>query len=581
MSPRRAALAVVWSSLRGRGRDWRRLAAWSLLQALPAFLSGRLVAEALDDGFIAGRTATGFAWLGVLAASVLVGAWATRQTYMCLAALVEPLRDDLVRRAVAGSLRRSTVAGAAPDTAAVARLTQQVEIAREAYAAVLGGAQGFAVSSISALLGLSLLMPAVLVLVLPPVVVGLALFLAALGRMAARQRASILAEEHIAEASTALAAGLRDVTACGAARRAHAAVARHVDAQARATRELARFTAVRILVVAVGGWLPLILIVAAGPWLRGQGATVGMIIGALTYVVQGVQPALQTLVRQLGGAGLWLLVTLQRIVEATEVAGPATAAAAPRWRLPDRHGVRLSGVSFAYGPFAEPVIRDLDLTIPEDDHLAIVGPSGVGKSTLAGLLSGVLAPRAGEVRVGGVPVSRLDAAALARHRVLIPQEAYVFAGSLRENLTYLADPVAQDAIDHAIDEVGLRALVERFGGCDAELDPSLLSAGERQLVTLARAFLSPARLVVLDEATCHLDPAAEAQVERAFTRRGGALVVIAHRISSALRARRILVLDGTDVVLGTQEELLERSALYRDLVGRWHAGTVPVAVPER
>jgi len=577
---RDATLRTLRSSLRGRGRDWGRLVAWSVLQALPAFLSGRLVAEALDDGFVAGRTATGFAWLGVLAVSVLVGAWSTRQTYMCLATLVEPLRDDLVRRAVAASLRRSTVAGAAPDTAGVARLTQQVEIVREAYAAVLSGVQGFAVSSISALLGLSMLMPAVLGLVLGPVAIGLALFLAALSRMAARQRASILAEEHIAESSTALAAALRDVMACGAESPAHAAVGRHIDAQAEATRELARFTTVRILVVAVGGWLPLILIVVAGPWLTRQGATTGMVLGALTYVVQGIQPALQTLVRQLGGAGLWLLVTLRRILEATEVADAPAAPPAPRWQLPRRHGVRLNGVSFAYGPFAEPVIRDLELAIPEDDHLAIVGPSGVGKSTLAGLVCGLLAPQAGEVRIGGVPVSRLDAAALAQHRVLIPQEAYVFAGSLRENLAYLADRVAPEAIDHAIEELGLGRLVERSGGCDAELDPSLLSAGERQLVTLARAFLSPARLVVLDEATCHLDPAAEARVEEAFARRDGSVIVIAHRISSALRARRILVLDGTDVVLGTHADLLEQSALYRDLVGLWHSGTVPVAVPD-
>jgi ATP-binding cassette subfamily C protein len=121
----------------------------------------------------------------------------------------------------------------------------------------------------------------------------------------------------------------------------------------------------------------------------------------------------------------------------------------------------------------------------------------------------------------------------------------------------------------------MRPLVERLGGYDAELDHTTLSAGERQQVTLARAFLSPARLVVLDEATCHLDPGAEAQAERAFARRTGTVIIIAHRISSALRASRILVLDGTRVVLGTHDELHRESALYRDLVGHWQSYADP------
>ncbi|HYZ38577.1 MAG TPA: ATP-binding cassette domain-containing protein [Pseudonocardiaceae bacterium] len=118
--------------------------------------------------------------------------------------------------------------------------------------------------------------------------------------------------------------------------------------------------------------------------------------------------------------------------------------------------------------------------------------------------------------------------------------------------------------------LGVRELVERLGGYAAQVDPAALSAGERQLLTLARAYLSPARLVILDEATCHLDPAADARVERAFAQRPGTLVVMAHRISSAMRARRVLVLDGSRALLGTHEELLTCSLLYRDLVGHWH-----------
>jgi ATP-binding cassette subfamily C protein len=146
----------------------------------------------------------------------------------------------------------------------------------------------------------------------------------------------------------------------------------------------------------------------------------------------------------------------------------------------------------------------------------------------------------------------------------------VFTGTVRENLLYHRPDGAPDGeLDDAVAATGLGPLVRRLGGLDAALDPAALSAGERQLVALTRALLAPAPLVLLDEATCHLDPAAEARAELAFARRPGALVVVAHRITSARRADRVLVMDGADAVCGTHRELLARSALYRDLVGRW------------
>jgi ATP-binding cassette subfamily C protein len=153
--------------------------------------------------------------------------------------------------------------------------------------------------------------------------------------------------------------------------------------------------------------------------------------------------------------------------------------------------------------------------------------------------------------------------------VLIPQQAYVFRGTIDENLRYLHPPATPAERDRAVDAMGMGALVERLGGPEGELEPGQLSAGERQLVSLARAYLSPAGLLVLDEATCHLDPVAEARVEQAFAARGDTLVVIAHRITSAERARRILLIDGTEVLVGTHLDLIERSPLYRDLVGHW------------
>jgi ATP-binding cassette subfamily C protein len=234
-------------------------------------------------------------------------------------------------------------------------------------------------------------------------------------------------------------------------------------------------------------------------------------------------------------------------------------------------------VTFSHGPHAEPVLRDFDLVVDAGDHLAVVGPSGVGKSTLGGVAAGLLTPQSGQVLLGGVPVEGWQPTALACHRVLIPQEAYVFTGTIGENVTYLRPDASPADVDAAVAVLGARPLVDRLGGLDAELSPAALSAGERQLLTLVRAYLSPATLVILDEATCHLDPAADARVEEAFAARPGSLVVMAHRISSAMRARRVLVLDGCRPQLGTHSELLATSALYRDLVGHWQpAGRAPV-----
>lgn len=574
-----AMARLLRSSTRGHARDLRRVFAWSLVQALPALLSGLLIARAIDHGFLAGRTLTGLAWLGVYGLSVLAGGWATRQTFMHLARIVEPFRDELVERTVRGSLRRSTATGAPPDTAAVARITRQVEIVREAYASVLLVVQGFLVASVGALVGLAVLDPRTLLLVAPPLLAGIVLFALALPGMARRQRASILADEQIADSAALVAGAMRDVEACGAERAVESMLDSRIDAQARATREIAGFTAVRTVAVGVGGLLPMLLILGAGSWLVAHGASTGVILGAITYVVQGVHPAVQTLVRGLGHTGLWLFVTLTRIVEETEVSDVGAVARASftgNEVAATGHEILLREVTFGYGRVSEPVLAGLSLTIGDGDHLAVVGPSGAGKSTLAALVAGLLEPQRGQVLLGGTPAAGLGATA-ARRRTLIPQEAYVFAGTLRENLAYLAPDVPDRTLADAAERLGTGALVERLGNLDAVLDPHDLSAGERQLLALVRSYVSPAPVVILDEATCHLDPAAEARVERAFAERPGTLIVIAHRISSAMRARRVLVLDAGQAVLGSHDHLLARSPLYRELVGRW--GAAPAARP--
>ncbi|HEY9391802.1 MAG TPA: ATP-binding cassette domain-containing protein, partial [Mycobacteriales bacterium] len=306
----------------------------------------------------------------------------------------------------------------------------------------------------------------------------------------------------------------------------------------------------------------------------------GEVVGAVTYLAVGLQPALRSVVRTVGSWGLQLDVVLGRLAEIIASAPPNTAAVATGRTRPDarpvpvprRHDLSTHGLTFGYGPRARSVVRDLDLRIEPGEHLAVVGPSGAGKSTLAALLCGLVNPRCGQVRLGGQGLDRIDPTCLRRAVALIPQEAYVFTGTVRDNLDYLDAGISSARRDAAVAALGVEPLVARLGGYDAPVRPADLSGGERQLLALTRVYLSPARVVLLDEATSLLDPAAEARVEAAFTARPGSLVVVAHRISSALRADRVLLLDGGVALVGSHADLLARSRLYADLLGYWDAG---------
>ncbi|MFF0265450.1 ATP-binding cassette domain-containing protein [Kribbella sp. NPDC004536] len=539
-----------------RSKATLKLVGWSVPEILPTAVYGIAVARATDS-FLGGHAWQGIAWLGGLVATTALGAAGARQVYGRLGELVEPLRDDLVRRVVSGALRTG-------DDGAVARLNRQVEIVRDTFAGLVLVLRSFAVTLFGVLTGLLSLAPMVAVFVVPPFLLGFGLSLAVLGMAADRVRASLTADEELAATAGMVFAGVRDITATGAEEYAEWLADRPIQAHAAAERALAKVSALRTLCFAVGGWLPLLILLATGPWLVGRGVSTGTLLGGLTYVLIGMQPTLNTVMNALGDSGLRYVITLGRILDTSPPAAKPRPAGEP-----NGYQVRLRGLTFAYGPKAEPVLNNLDLTIGEGDHLAVVGPSGIGKSTLAGLVCGMLAPTQGRLLLGGTAPTEVIGERLARTRVLIPQEAYVFTGTVRDNLAYLLPDAADHQLELAAKTVGADQLVERLGGLGAEVRPAELSAGEKQLLALVRAYLSPAPLVVLDEATCFLDAEAERQAEEAFARRPGTLIVIAHRISSALRAKRILVLDGNKAALGTHASLMRTSRMYRDLHGNW------------
>ncbi|WP_327148486.1 ABC transporter ATP-binding protein [Nocardia sp. NBC_01329] len=243
---------------------------------------------------------------------------------------------------------------------------------------------------------------------------------------------------------------------------------------------------------------------------------------------------------------------------------------------PAGHSLELESVVFAHG--ARTVIDHLSLSVPEGRRLAIVGPSGAGKSTVLQLIARFHDVDAGTVRVGGVDVRAVDTAVATAQFAMVFQDVYLFDGTIEDNIR-LGRPDATEAdIRAAATAARLDDVIERLpGGRSAKVGEggALLSGGERQRVSIARALLKNAPIVLLDEVTSALDPVNEAAVHEGIERlmAGRTVVMVAHRLRTVQRADRIVFLDkGRVVEEGGHDELLRRGGRYADF---WEVSAAP------
>ncbi|WP_406268986.1 ABC transporter ATP-binding protein/permease [Actinacidiphila glaucinigra] len=550
----------------GARRPLTRLLLWSAADSTPTLLSGLCVATAIDQGFLRHRVGVGLAWLSLVALAYAVSAAAQPHIARHVAELVEPLRDRLVQRTVASALQSTGSTDLSTGNRAAARIMTQAENVRMLTGDTLLTMRQQAFSVAGVLFGLAVLSPVLMAPVAVCTVVAIGLLIGQVRALTRIHREAAVAGEELSTETRAVLMALRDVLACGATALAAAQVGAAIDHQAAAVRAIGRTGTVRAVVIAVGGYLPLALLLLTAPWLRtAAGLTTGGLVGAATYLFSSLVPLLRSLAQTVSSTLVPLFVNLHRIQETPP---PLDTIPTGRETVPTRPVLETEGLGFAYGP-TRAVVSGLSLAVPFGQHIALVGPSGTGKSTLGRLLAGLLPPDSGTVRLDGRPLGGFEWHSLRTSVNLVPQQGYLFTGSVRANLAYHRDGVTDAELEGAVRAVGAESLVDRLGGLDAHLAPAQLSAGERQILVLTRAFLANAVVTILDEATCHLDPAAEARAEEAFSRREGTLVVIAHRISSALRAEVTMVMDHTRVQVGTHEELLRSSARYAALVGHW------------
>ncbi|MFJ4714413.1 ABC transporter ATP-binding protein [Streptomyces sp. NPDC088785] len=377
------------------------------------------------------------------------------------------------------------------------------------------------------------------------------------------------ADSHRAEVFAATAAGARTVEAFGLRDRRVAASERSLAHSHRTRTHTLYLRSVLLPSVDFSYVLPVVAVLLVGGTLHTHGVlSLGAVVTCALYLRQLSAPleAILLWVEQLQSSG----ASFARV----EGVGGAAAAPVPDTVEPRGEAVELRGVRYAYEGGRE-VVRGVDLTVRPGERLALVGPSGAGKTTLSKLLAGIDAPHAGSVTVGGAPVTALGPEQLRRHIALVTQEHHVFLGSVRDNLR-LAAPDADDArLSAALTAVGAHWADTLPQGLDTELGAAglRLDGPRAQQLALARVVLADPHTVVLDEATALLDPAAARHTERALAAvlRGRTVIAVAHRLHTAHDADRVAVMeDGRLTEIGPHDELVASGGAYAALWRSWH-----------
>ncbi|MEX1163297.1 MAG: ABC transporter ATP-binding protein [Nitriliruptor sp.] len=530
-----------------------------------------LAAEAIDLGAVTGAGA-----VAVLA--LVAAAFASRQAqYRLIRAAATGLAElrvatfrhvhDLSTLHVAAERRGTLVARVTSDIETVTRFVEWGGIGM-----LVGSAQVVLVVTVMLFYDVRLAVLVVLAAVLYALL--LLLFQRVLRR--AYDGVRVRVGESLAAVSEAIA-GLPTIRAYGTEQRVLDRVRERLRAQFRAefrTGALgaSMFSSAELFAASVTAGVVVVGVLSAD-----AGLTAGQLVAFLFLVTLFIEPV-QMLVEvlneaQTAAAGVRrVLGVLDRPLE---VADPKDGEALPHRPL----DVRFRGVRFRY-PTGDDVLRGIDLEVPAGARVAVVGETGSGKSTFVKLLVRLLDPTAGRIEVAGIPLDHVAFASLRRRVAFVPQDGFLFDASVADNVRYGAPHATDRDVRTAFAELELDTWLDSLpDGLDTQVGErgGRLSAGERQLVALVRAWITAPDLLVLDEATSAVDPALEVSLRRAIERltAGRTSVTVAHRLSTAEAADEVLVFDaGRLIERGPHDELVALGGVYAALHADWARGTV-------
>ncbi len=319
-----------------------------------------------------------------------------------------------------------------------------------------------------------------------------------------------------------------------------------------------------------------LLLWGGGQVVLAQWATLGMLVASIEYLRRSFEPILQ-LAEQFSQIQT-AFSAAERIAQLLEVQPTIQEPAQPTRIAAFTPSVRFENVSFRYEDDEQPVIRGISFDVEAGQRVAIVGATGAGKTSLVKLLARYFDVTEGRILISGVDLRELSFADLRRYVSVVPQNPYIFNGTIADNLRLFDPAITEAQMRAACETACAQAFIDRLpGGYDYELLPqgANLSEGQRQLLALARALIhSPESILVLDEATSSIDTETEADIQRGLDQalRGRTSIIIAHRLSTIRDADRIIVMQhGRIVEDGTHETLLERDGLYAQLYHRQFA----------
>ena len=467
----------------------------------------------------------------------------------------------------------------------VSRVTSDTTLIREAATSSLVYLVNGAISLVGSLVLMAYLDVPLLSVTLAVIVAGVALAAALMPQLARLQQQVQAELGSLGGRLDGVSRALRTVKAGRAEARELQRLGHHVDEAARLGVRAVKLEAAAWTLTGVAINLVVLVVLGFGAYRVSTGALdVPTLVAYLLYVFGLMWPVMMiTMGLTSLQPGLAAAARIEEVVSLPQEQDEPHASGDPAGARHDVPLITLDGVSVRYRPDGPLALDGVSLQIPRRGHTALVGPSGAGKTTVLSLLLKFLHPADGQVTLDGAPYDAWTADAVRARIGYVEQDTPLVPGTVRDNLLHAAPDAGEAAVWQALEAVRLADTVRALpGGLDAEISSTRLSGGERQRIAVARALVQRPEVVLLDEATAQLDALTESAVAEGVRElaRDGAVVSIAHRLSTVIDADRIVLLDGGRVrVVGTHEELL-RDELYAGLVAALRIGPVTRSVVE-